>query len=226
MRSFRARCFFPRASRIVVEGDLGDHPLESVDGSRWFTLIEVPPGIWRYRFRVDGTLLLPDPFNSDSFVDERMGYYSVLHGDKDPSEDFPERVLQFILTDRLPDSGALPDPVTTFGPNQEAVVTLLFLEGMVRSANHLAWVWTTPTGRRIHFSEVTPAHPCLYHALSLGEAMEPGNWSVSCFINGRLLAESSFTVKPLGYPPLSWSPVSTSFGTRIQRRSTRPWWSR
>jgi hypothetical protein len=182
--AFRCRCrfWFPVAKCVkAVFGSNVVH-LHTVEGGRF----------------VDDIWSFPDPYNAAYTVRDGV-YYSVLNTEIGPIGSFPEQADDLFVTNTLSILSEM-HPVGTYGPADRAVHAVLKITGTVREMNHVAWLWTSPSGRMAIRTHVAVGNADLFYASEPMQAFfEPGIWRVSPFLNSRFCGEVTFRVKCSGY---------------------------
>jgi hypothetical protein len=196
---FSTEVYFPNASSVILEGDFGCHALSTSDGEHWICSIRIPEGRFRYRFRVDHHIIIPDPFNSRYEVDDKQRYFSVWDTELEPEDDFPEESLGVMASDRTTPYGPFSHR-SDFGPSSPHISALLGVKRMRRKLSHVAWVWTSASRTKtLVFERVIEPTSVILNYIDYHSIPDYGRWSVSCYLNGRLAGLTSVRVGPLVY---------------------------
>lgn len=198
---FEARFFFPGARSVSIETECATYQLESADGRCWFGQVQMPGTECLYRYRVDGYLTLPDPFNS-LYHHENGRYHSLWHPGFAPTEFFPEGVSSLAFAGGIPTTLSRGrSAVPTFGPGDNNITAIASVFNLHRRENHVAWIWRSSSQRLFSYDcVITGDTTAVFTRLAYEMVPEFGEWSLGLWLNGRWSGEIACQIRPLGYP--------------------------
>lgn len=209
-QTLRIALFAPYARHARVVGDIAAGLRPTEEG--WHTTeLSVDPGVYRYRFLLDGFLWMNDPgANGYEMCDDGRLLSVRSIGEKDsrlPRAEKPGATLESCrfcseVSDEPP-----PSSLTTFPPAHEKVVCHLRFVG-VSGLHTVNILWFTPAGEFFFNSEAVLWRPPRYphrHVdiwgwLDLQERpLPPGGWTVLVLLDGAILRVERFNLLPLHY---------------------------